>query len=454
MRMLDRDSQIFYLLLVAYIKLPAHRKVENLNLARHLDAAVSHLLSPAIAFALGVALLSAPAAEAKESRYAAIVMEADTGTVLSATNPDRHSYPASLTKMMTLFLVFDALEAGRLKLDTPLAVSGHASVQAPSKLGLRPGEHIAVQDLVLALVTKSANDAAVVAAEALGGTEANFAQMMTRKAHALGMADTTYHNASGLPDRGQMSTPRDQARLARALIRDHAKYYHYFATRQFEWRGQVINSHNHLLGSYPGADGIKTGYINASGFNLVASAIRDGHRLIGVVFGGDSIGGRDRRMVQLLDQGFAHIGRASKGTEMVEAGDDEPAAAAAAPKTMAQLVLAADKVKVAPAPVPEAKDSADVKDDAEAMGDEDPATWAIQVGAFAGYKPAHHAAAAAAKTLGGLASNAEVDIDKRKAGRHTVFRARLTGFTEDQARAACRKLGKSKHECHVVQPTA
>ena len=447
--MLDSDSQIFYLLRVTYIKLPAHRKVENLNLARHLDAVVSNLLSPVIALAVGVALLSAPAVEAKESRYAAIVMEADTGTVLSATNPDRASYPASLTKMMTLFLVFDALDAGRLKLDTPLAVSGHASVQAPSKLGLRPGEHIAVQDLVLALVTKSANDAAVVAAEALGGTEANFAQMMTRKARALGMANTTYHNASGLPNRGQMSTPRDQARLARALIREHAKYYHYFSTRQFEWRGQVINSHNHLLGAYPGADGIKTGYINASGFNLVASAIRDGHRLIGVVFGGDSIGGRDRRMMQLLDQGFAHVDRA-KGAVMVEAGDDEPEAAA--PKTMAQLVLAADKVKVAPVPV--AAPAVDAKDSDEAMGDEDPATWAIQVGAFAGYKPARHAVAAAAKTLGGLASNAEVDIDKRKAGKHTVFRARLTGFTEDQARAACRKLGKVKRECHVVQPAA
>jgi len=436
---LDTDSQIFYLPSVTYIKLPAHRKVENLKLASHVDAVVSRVSSLAMAIVLGCALVSATA-DAKESRYGAIVLEADTGTVLSAANPDRHSYPASLTKMMTLYLVFDALDSGRLKLDTPLPVSGHAAVQAPSKLSLRPGEHIKVQDLVLALVTKSANDAAVVAAEALGGTEANFAQMMTRKAHALGMADTTYHNASGLPHRGQMSTPRDQARLARALIRDHGKYYHYFATRQFEWRGQVINSHNHLLGAYPGADGIKTGYINASGFNLVASAVRDGHRLIGVVFGGDSIGARDRRMVQLLDQGFARIASAGKGAEMVDASDDEQDAAS--PKTMAQLVQAADKVKAAP------------KDSDEAMGDEDPATWAIQVGAYAGYKPARHAAASAAKTLGGLAANAEIDVDKGKTGKHTVFRARLSGFTEDQARAACRKLGKSKHECHVVQPAA
>ena len=430
-----------------------------MNLTRHLDAVRLRLLSCLLVLAVAAALPAAPA-QAGESRYGAIVMEADSGTVLSATNPDRLSYPASLTKMMTLYLVFEALESGRLKLDTPLTVSAHASVQAPSKLGLRPGEHISVHDVVLALVTKSANDAAVVAAEALGGSEANFAQMMTRKARALGMNDTTYHNASGLPDRSQRSTPRDQARLARALIHTHGKYYHYFSTRQFDWHGQVINSHNHLLQNYPGADGIKTGYINASGFNLVASAVRDGHRLIGVVFGGDSIGARDRRMMQLLDQGFAHIGVGGRGVESASAdrgGDsaEDEDENADAPKTMAELVEAAHKVSGAPVKAVRMKavNSAKAKAD-EGMGDRDPANWAIQVGAFAGSQPARQAAAAAARALGDLAEDAAIDVNRGGRGKHHVFRARLTGFTEDQARAACRKLGKSRHECHVVQPAA
>jgi len=448
---LDTDSQIFYLRPVTYIKPPGYRKVGKLSLAHCFDAAIRRLLPSALVLAT-VSLLSAPELQAKESRYAALVMEADSGTVLTATNPDRRSYPASLTKMMTLYLVFDALDSGKLRLDTPLAVSGHASVQAPSKLGLRPGERITVQDVVLALVTKSANDAAVVAAEALGGSEANFAQMMTHKAHALGMSGTVYRNASGLPDRNQVTTPRDQARLARALIHGHGKYYRYFATRQFDWRGQVITSHNRLMLSYPGADGIKTGYINASGFNLVASAVRDGHRLIGVVFGGDTASGRDRRMAQLLDQGFAHIGVAAEGTQMVEADNaDEPEDEA--PQTIADLVQSANQAKSGSGPksivlrAPRARPT-------EGMGDDDPSSWAIQVGAFAGYQPAKQAASTAAKSLGGLAAHANVDVDRRKSGRHTVFRARLTGFTEDQARAACRKLGKSKRECHVVQPSA
>lgn len=184
-----------------------------------------------------------------------------------------------------------------------------------------PGDRISVEDAVLALVTKSANDVAVVIAESLGGSEPEFAEMMTRKAHQIGMVNTTYRNASGLPNLGQISTPRDQATLARALIRSHGDYYHYFSTRQFRWRGQPITTHNRLMLRYPGADGIKTGYINASGFNLVASAKRDGRRLIGVVFGGDTAAWRDNNMAQILDKGFTRAGNPDIRTAAVEEED-------------------------------------------------------------------------------------------------------------------------------------
>ncbi|MCA1908736.1 MAG: D-alanyl-D-alanine carboxypeptidase, partial [Magnetospirillum sp.] len=266
-------------------------------MTRHLAG----MLSRALLLALALVVAAPTAQAAKESRYASIVVDADNGNVLYAVNPDRRSYPASLTKVMTLYLLFDALDQGKLTLNSRLPVSAHATRQSPSKLNLRVGERIDVEDAVLSLVTKSANDVAVVVAEALGGSEDDFADMMTRKARQLGMAATTYRNASGLPDPGQVSTPRDQATLARALIKHHAKYYHYFSTQQFRWKGQPISTHNRLMLRYQGADGIKTGYINASGFNLIASAKRDGKRIVGVVFGGDTSGWRDRNMAQILD---------------------------------------------------------------------------------------------------------------------------------------------------------
>ena len=239
--------------------------------------------------------------------YAAIIVDAGSGHVIEASAPDRSCYPASLTKVMTLYLLLDALEQGKLTLHSELPVSAHAAAQAPSKLGLRPGERLGVEDLILALVTKSANDAAVVAGEALGGTEPQFAAMMTRKARELGMRSTTYRNASGLPNSGQVTTPRDQAILARAMIHDHARYYRYFATRDFDFHGQIIANHNRVTLHYPGADGMKTGFIGASGFNLITSAVRDGHRLVGVVFGGRTAAWRDHRMEQLLDTAFARV---------------------------------------------------------------------------------------------------------------------------------------------------
>src|SRR5208282_1168561 len=209
---------------------------------------------------------------------------------------DGRTHPASLTKMMTLYLTFESLESGQLHKTQSLRVSAHAASQQPSKLELAAGETITVEQAILALTVKSANDAAVVLAEAIGGSESEFAQTMTQKARELGMTGTTFRNASGLPNPGQVTTARDMAKLARALIRDYPQYYGYFSAREFTFQGNEIPTHNHVLVEYEGADGLKTGYIHSSGFNLVTSAVRNGRRLIGVVMGGQTSSQRDHAM--------------------------------------------------------------------------------------------------------------------------------------------------------------
>src|SRR5215208_2137079 len=237
--------------------------------------------------------------------YSAIVVDANSGRVLHETNPDSLRHPASLTKIMTLYLLFEQIEAGKLRLDSRLEVSDHASQQAPSKLGLRPGQTLAVEDAIRALVTKSANDAAVVVAEAIGGDEETFARMMTRKARALGMSRTVYANASGLPDEDQLTTARDQATLGRAIQDRFPRYYRYFATPAFVSHGHAMRNHNKLLGRVEGVDGIKTGYTRASGFNLVTSVRRGPRHIVAVVMGGASGGARDARMRSLIEQQIA-----------------------------------------------------------------------------------------------------------------------------------------------------
>ena len=232
--------------------------------------------------------------------FASIIVDANSGATLSSNSPDSLRHPASLTKMMTLYLLFERLDAGKMSLDTEMRVSEHAAEQDPTKLGLRPGQTIRAEDAIKGLVTKSANDAAVVIAEAIGGDEDDFARMMTRKARALGMTRTVYRNASGLPDDDQVTTARDQATLGRALQDRFPRYYRYFATTSFTFRGRTIRGHNHLLGSVDGVDGIKTGYIRASGFNLVTNLKRGNRHLVGVVLGGRSSGSRDATMRSLL----------------------------------------------------------------------------------------------------------------------------------------------------------
>jgi D-alanyl-D-alanine carboxypeptidase len=264
-----------------------------------------------------VILISSESAEARRSRhrhhvrtqvdrdsyspqFSSIIVDGNSGSVLSSNNPDGLRHPASLTKIMTLYLLFERLEAGRMKLDTEMQVSEHASEQSPTKLGLRPGQTIKVEDAIKGLVTRSANDAAVVIAEAIGGDEDDFARMMTRKARSLGMSKTVYRNASGLPNDEQVTSARDQATLGRAIQDRFPRYYRYFSTSVFNYRGQSIRNHNHLLGKVEGIDGIKTGYTRASGFNLVSSMRRGNRHLVGVVMGGRSGGSRDAIMRSLL----------------------------------------------------------------------------------------------------------------------------------------------------------
>ena len=243
----------------------------------------------------------ADSGESYNPAYSSIVVDANSGAVMQSSNPDSLRHPASLTKIMTLYLLFERLEQGKIKLTTDLPVSAHAAAQAPSKLGLKPGDTIRVETAIRAIVTKSANDVAVIVAEALGGDEQNFAKLMTAKARALGMSQTNYRNASGLPDDQQITTARDQATLGRAIQDRFPNYYQYFATRTFEYRGHAIRNHNHLLGVVDGVDGIKTGYIHDSGFNIVTSLRRGNRHIVAVVFGGRTADARDTRVRGLIE---------------------------------------------------------------------------------------------------------------------------------------------------------
>jgi D-alanyl-D-alanine carboxypeptidase len=294
--------------------------------------------------------------------YAAIVVDDKSGVVLHEASADEPRRPASLTKIMTLYLLFEQLEAGNLELDTPLPISRRASLQNPTKLGLKADQTIKVEDAILGLVTKSANDAAVVVAEAIAESEAEFAALMTLKARALGMSGTTYVNASGLPAEAQITTARDQALLGRAIQHRFPVYYQYFATPSFRYKGAEMRNHNNLLGRVKGVDGIKTGYTVASGYNLTSSVRRDEKHIVAVVLGGTSNGARDARMRQLIEE---HIVRGSTvRTAPIVAEVDDPAqqesprvltVAPAAPKAatpMGDSDAAAAEAKVDAVPIP------------------------------------------------------------------------------------------------------
>ena len=403
-----------------------------------------------LAFLLGFALslfggdpaeAAAKARNAAKPRYAAIVVDAQTGEILHSENPDALRYPASLTKIMTLFMIFEAIDRKKIRFDTEWRVSAFAAGQSPTKLGLQAGRTIPVRDVVLGLITKSANDAAVVAAENLAGTEQAFAAQMTERARKLGMSRTTFRNASGLPNPGQQTTAADLSRLARALIRNFPHHYQLFSTSHFTYAGTTHHNHNRFMQWYDGADGLKTGYIHASGFNLAASATRNDRRLVGVVMGGPSAGWRDDRMGQIMDAAFAR--RQKDRKPVLQALDAEPRGQRSGPgpeltahgTTQPPSARQAQPAAGATAPRP---------------------GWSIQVGAYSELDQAHKAIQQARKLAPTPLQASAIDIQKvgGKGRDASKLRARLTGLTSRTAKEACEALRTRRLPCLVVAPTA
>lgn len=375
--------------------------------------------------------------------YTAMIIDGDSGDVLHEYRADHKVYPASLTKIMTLYMVFDALEHGKVSLSTRMKVSKRAWGQAPSKLGLQAGETISVKDAILALVTKSANDIAVVVAEHLGGTEIKFAQMMTSEARRIGMTRTTFRNASGLPNRGQMTTARDMIKLAVALRENYGSYYHYFATQKFRFGNRTYGNHNNLLASYYGTDGIKTGYINASGFNLVASVNRNGKRLIGVVFGGRTARTRDDQMKKLLDQAYIKL---TKEGEIVVPRPRISPEDKILPADAQLLMAKRETLREAEQP-----GRIDTETVVTRLKPETASGWAIQVGAFSDQRRAQEAVLAAARTAPDVLRLTRAAVEQQASGTGIVYRARLLGFDgENEARAACAALRRENVACIPV----
>ncbi|GAB2727330.1 D-alanyl-D-alanine carboxypeptidase [Halomonas garicola] len=421
-------------------------------------------------------------ARAANPRYAGIVVDMDNGEVLYAENADARRYPASLTKMMTLYLTFEALVDNDLSLEQPLKVSGAAAAMPASKLWLAKGSTITVDKAIRALTVKSANDVAVVLAEAVGGSEERFARKMTQKARELGMHDTTFRNASGLPDSQQATTARDLLTLAVHVMQDFPQYYHYFGLQTFAYRGKTHSSHNRLVKNYPGADGLKTGFIRASGFNVATTAVHDGRRMVGVVMGGFSSKSRDTHMTDLLDRSFARSTLRDRGTWLADTrfsqefmafgglvSPDKPTQTD--PRSLRPMLAAVDTVEASAPPAasrPKARSTfeperrpapreatADNDDPLEPlMADATPAVgdaaggWGIQVGAFSEQASARRLANQAANQLSGGASG-KVSIDALD-GPEQVFRARLVALGESQARQACQRLKANGMDCMVV----
>ncbi len=366
------------------------------------------------------------AAQAKTSKtvrrtVSSIMIDANSGDVISASNADERRYPASLTKLMTLYITFNALDKGLIKMDDKLPVSRHAANQTPSRLGLKPGEKIKVRDAVMALIVKSANDCAVVLAEGLGYSEENFAKTMTKVAHELGMKNTTFRNASGLPHREQKTTARDMAVLGAAIYHHFPQYYDLFATKTFTYHGQTLYTHNHLLKTFKGADGMKTGFTNAAGFNIVTSAERDGQRVIAVTMGHNTLKERDRKIAGMMDKGLRKLALANE---------------IAAPSLYAQ----------AEEPKP-SSDNIIIADNSEKSN----GAWGIQIGAFSNYAKARNYALHIRRQLNTApVRKSHIDIEPTQKGAAIVYRSKLIGFEKNEADKTCNSLKKSNKSCIVV----
>ncbi|MBM86483.1 MAG: D-alanyl-D-alanine carboxypeptidase [Rhodospirillaceae bacterium] len=379
-----------------------------------------------------------------EARYASLVVDADTGMELHARNADTRNFPASLTKIMTLYMVFEALKQRKWTLATRLKVSHRAARQPQTRLGLKTGTTITVRDAILALITRSANDVATVVGENMAGTEFRFAVRMTDRARRLGMSRTTFRNASGLPNRGQLSTARDMMLLTRLIRDDFPEYYHYFRTKRFRFGRRVYRNHNKLLGRYVGTNGVKTGYTNASGYNLVASVSRDGRNLIGVVFGGRSGARRDRHMIRLMEKSFKKLSQLRK----------LPAPPLPVPRPVLnnQLVASSGEVSVRENMLNNGSDRKnELSDEFNSLTNTRrkvepaaPLRWGIQVGAYSSNHPARAVIKTVRLHLGAALIHGRDNVERVRRSHGTIYRARIMGLLEGEARDACMIL-ISKH---------
>ncbi len=403
-------------------------------------------------------------------KFAAIVVEANTGRVLYERMSNETRYPASLTKMMTLYLLFEQVQKGNMTLSTPMTTSSYASSQDPTKLGLDAGDKITVEDAIKALVVRSANDVAVVTAEHLGGTEWGFATRMTQKAREMGMARTTFVNASGLPDESQRSTASDLVILSRRLVTDFPQFYPYFRLQSFYWGGRSFEGHNNLMKFFDGADGLKTGYTRMSGFNLASSATRQGTRLIAVVMGGRSARDRDIQSAELLESEFTRLGLGRPAPVIMAMSplvlDDEEAAAETAQDSAAAFRPDAASKVVMAAPQPAAPGSApvyasipsspreisegDTADQVRSSLVVHTGQWGIQVGAHSTREKAEtqlKEVTTQQRAIIGGARSAIVQLDVRG---ETFYRVRFGAFTPAKAESLCKQLQKKGTSCLVV----
>jgi D-alanyl-D-alanine carboxypeptidase len=392
-------------------------------LVRGLISTLLGLILAQVAIPIGTAW-----AQVGSARYSAIIVEASTGKIIMGVNQDDLRFPASLTKLMTLYMTFEALRDRRIQLTQYIPVSGWAADQPPSKLGLQPGEALTVEQAILGLVTKSANDAASALGELLGGSEDRFAQMMTLRARALGMNRTSFRNASGLPDSNQWTTARDLATLGRRIVLDFPQLYGYFGVSGFVWHNRVIPNHDTMLRTYPGADGMKTGFTDYAGHNLETSAVRGGVRLIGVVMGAASNTERDQNMATLLDDGFSHM--------------NSPVSRVASLFGVANAATTISIAPAQPAPVLAAAQSAPEPPAVRVVRDR-----AVQIGAF----PAERTAWQIAQDSTRLAPDAEPRVQQVIYRRHTVYHAELLGLSETEARAVCANFARRAPGCQILR---
>jgi D-alanyl-D-alanine carboxypeptidase len=383
--------------------------------------------------------------------YAHIVVDAATGKVLSQDGADKALHPASLTKIMTLLMVFEALDSKKITLKSSVPVSTFASKMSPSKIGIKPGNSISVENAIKALVTKSANDVSVAIAEKLGGTEARFARMMTERAKSIGMTKTRFLNASGLHNPAQLSSARDMAKLAIYIMRKYPHYYHYFSLREFTYAGKTHTNHNRLMTSYRGMDGMKTGYIRPSGFNLVSSARRGNTRIIGVVFGGKTAVSRNERMADLLDAGFAR-GHYNTDSDTIRPYDPtQPKQASTTEPTGSSAGLKKLSHNNSQPPQKTDKSEPILKKSEWPPQQEIPldATWSIQIGAFQDRVSTDQVIYRALQKLPApLNRGRPVIVPLRTAEASWVFRARIAGYSREQAVQACRHL----QDCLTIAP--